>query len=93
MSTIKAKRQNRVTVETDLEIISHQLCTPSLDATGTGTVWIQLRRRCCVCRELFKHGDSVSLCMYMENGMQLSGGAHSGCLPDNETPGTLSSCE
>lgn len=83
MRTIKAKRQKRVTVETDIEVLSHSLCTESLDAKGSGYLWIELKRRCCVCRELFKHGDSVSLCIYMENGQQLSSGVHTNCLPDD----------
>lgn len=83
MRTVKAKRQKRVTVETEIEILSHRLCMPSLDAHGSGQLWIKLKRRCCVCRQLFKHEDSVSLCMYMEDGQQLSGGVHTGCLPED----------
>ena len=77
----QAKRTKRVTVTKDVEIISYRRSTDSLDATGTGYLWIELKRRCCLCGKLFAHGDAVSLCMYIEDGQQLSGGVHTNCLP------------
>ena len=77
----QANRTKRINVKTEVEILSHRLVTESLDAKGSGYVWIKLKRRCCLCRKLFAHGDSVSLCMYLEDGQQCSGGAHTECLP------------
>ena len=85
---VSAKRTKRVTVHRDIEILSSRLSTDSLDANGSGALWISLKRRCCVCRELFKHGDSVSLCLYLENGEQFSGGVHTECLPEEKLPST-----
>jgi hypothetical protein len=81
MSHVKAKRSRRITVETEIQIVSHRICTESLDSKGSGYLWIELKRTCCVCGKRFAHGDSVSLCMYIEDGQQLSGGVHTGCLP------------
>ena len=80
---VTAKRQSRVTVERDIEIVSQRLCTSSLhDGPNGGSLWITLKRKCCVCGGKFKFGDSVSLCMYLEDGQQFSGGAHTNCLPE-----------
>lgn len=80
-----AKRTKTITVTKEVEIISHRLCTESLDANGSGAMWITLKRKCCLCGKRFHHEDSVSLCMYMEDGQRFSGGLHTSCLPKEWT--------
>ena len=78
---VTAKRQSRITVEREIEILSHRLCVQCL-SPGSGDLWISLRRKCCVCGKLFTFGESVSICMYTEDGQQLSGGVHTACLEE-----------
>ena len=80
-----AKRTTKITVTKQVEIISHRLSTDHLDANGSGAMWITLKRKCCLCGKKFQHGDSVSLCLYAEDGEQYSGGCHTGCLPQEGT--------
>lgn len=83
MAKVRATRTKRQIVKVEVEILSSRLSTDSLDANGSGALWISLKRRCAICRKLFAHGDSVSLCMYLEDGEQRSGGVHTACLSDD----------
>lgn len=78
---VTAKRTKRISITKEIEILSHHLVTLSLDAKGSGRLWITLKRQCCICMKGFADGESVSDCVYIEDGVQLSSGVHTACLP------------
>ena len=79
---IEANRTKQVRIKKEIEIIS---VSPNvhhnLDAGG---LWVTLKRKCFVCGRRFEGGDSATLGMYIEDGVQQSGGCHPQCVETDE---------
>ena len=75
---MKATRTKQITCKVDIEVLSSKFVT---DDCKQG-LWQTLHKRCAICRKLFPVGCSISLIMYVENGVQKSGGVHTECLEE-----------
>lgn len=82
---VLAKRPKTIMVDKEIDIFSVKHCDEPLDANRGGKLLIDLKRKCAICGELYKHGDMVSMVMYSEDREERSGCIHTNCL---ETKGS-----
>ena len=75
---VKANRTKQIRIKKEIEILS---VSPKVHHDiSAGGLWATLKIKCFVCRRGFEGGDSVTLGMYIEDGVQKSGGCHPQCV-------------
>ena len=73
----KAKRSKTIMIDQEIEIISQRLVVENVNPDS---LWIKLDKKCVITGKRFKVDDSISIIMYKEEGMQLSGGCLTSAL-------------
>ncbi len=71
------KRSKTIMVDDEIEIISQRLVVESVN---TDSLWMKLNRKCVITGKSFNVGDSISIILYKEKGMQKSGGCLTSAL-------------
>ena len=75
---ILATRKKTITIMKTVELLTaHRIPYRNIDADA---LFVTLKRKCFVCGHRFQGGDDLTVCMFVEDGNQQSGGAHLNCI-------------